>query len=223
MDTTIEQNVSVAFDGHDLDTNVGEQLGVSEAIVEQYFDAATQRPVIAHSVEEIATSKLKANGKPIGPRDLALATRAAQNVIKERCAQRATSLDGVPVDLTGPSPWSNPSVGQIRFAALTDADFTLGQLVGDENIAAIAVFYQGDIAPLKEWNGEMLANKFAKQNYLGICATFATLEDAEMAREELLQAVRFAAVDRTDSAMEGDPIRESLSTTPPKPSTFDVL
>ena len=171
------------------------------------------------------------NAAAPGRRSLANGARKVKKVLKDRCADQETWLGRGHLDTEGTSldPMADENVGQIVFAALTDIDSTISQLAADNpdhngECDAIAVYFDPAIAPPRTLRDQsVVPDRYAPANYLGIVATFASVQDAEDAANELRQAVAFASRPLTDTAMTDDPVRTTGTQSARQGSAFDSL
>lgn len=207
----------------DLDRRYVDELDAAEAVLARYCDVESLRPTHLVSLDAIVRQRAEAHPQldHTSSHDLTLVMSRLRNTLKERAVAPMTRLDRVHLDLAGEHgtrAWA-ADVPAIVFCSLTSQDtlFNAGRQ------QALAVWFDPTCAGFvtaKARSGELYTkpNVYAPDGYVAIVGSFASIEDAVEAREELNRAV--LTISTTSSALVDDELHHEEDE--PMPSAWDL-
>jgi hypothetical protein len=230
MSTKIDKYDAVRTDGHDIDRTLASGIDAAEGVIGRYVETDTLAQRSKIDLAAIVADKAAQAGLDLTDAgDMELAVRSIQNVLKERAVNEMTRLDRVCLDLDGAhgnQAWLATDLPSIVFCAIKSADKAISKQANGTTVRAIAVYFDPALAGLTQYtfrDGTQVQrpNQYEPSAYTSIVATFESVADAESARLELQQAVQTIARPMTDTSLDDDPIRTSLSQASTK--AFDTL
>lgn len=219
----------------DIDRRYEEALDEAEGILSRFIDVATEAPRTVISMDDLAADKAVAAGlNPKDADDLTLAARSIQNVIKERCVNEITRLDRTYLDLTGKhgrKAWMSVDTPSIAFCALKSTDATIQRHAPDDTskARALAVYFDPQLAGTRNKKdrrtGDWISvpDQYSASGYIAIVGVYASVADAEAAKQELYQAIEVIAQPGAGTALEDDPIRSTGIEHTAPPAELDSL
>lgn len=201
----------------DIDRRQVEALDEAEAVLDRFMPNGHIRHEV--SFDAVVHDYCEASRPPLDysdDDDRQVGVRDLQHVLKERCVASQLRLAEVYLDTEGVQPnprkrWMETDINKIVFTQLISADRLLNRHT--DNKRFVAIYWSAEDAPLvyrpDKFTGELTArrNGFAAEAYMGICAVYESLHEAEEAAQELQHAVDVIARYRTGTAEEDDPIR----------------
>lgn len=219
----------------DISRRYEEALDEAEGVLSRFIDVATEAPRTVISMDELAADKAVAAGlDPKDADDLTLAARSVQNALKERAVNEITRLDRVYLDLNGEhgrKAWMSLDTPSIAFCALKSTDETIQRHAPDDTskCRALALYFDPQLAGTRNKkdgrSGEWISvpNQYNASGYVAIVGVYASVADAESAREELHRAIQVIATPASGTASEDDAIRSTGIEHTAPPAELDTL